>query len=138
MVNKIISAVSVTLYNEFGENYEIYKEKVSQGLNEPCFFVSCLNPVTELSVGFRYTRSNQFCIQYINENGTNAQKYDVLERFCKIFEILDVNGIKIRGTNFSSNDSGEVLSFFVNFNTAFYKTEITEKMQKLNGGTNVS
>ncbi len=136
MIDKIISAIAVTLYNEFGENYKIYKDKVEQGLNEPCFFVSCLNPITELSLGCRYTRNHQFCIQYLNQKGSNSQRYDVTERFCRIFEVLNVDDIKIRGTSFSINDDGDVLSFFVNFNTAFYKIKKTEKMEKMEGRIN--
>lgn len=134
MVNSIISAISVTLYDEFGENYEIYKEKVLQGLKEPCFFISCINPITENFRGSRYVRYHQFCIQYINDKGTNAQKYDVLNRFCKMFEVLNVEDIKIRGTNFSSNDDGEALSFFVNFDTAYFKVLEETEMEEIGIG----
>ena len=42
MINAIIEAVSVSLNSEFGDGYEIHMEEIEQGLEEPCFFISCV------------------------------------------------------------------------------------------------
>ena len=39
MINEIIEAISVALNEEFGDEYEIYRESVRQDLKEPCFFI---------------------------------------------------------------------------------------------------
>ena len=43
-VNMIIEAIAAALNGEFGEEYTVYAEDVKQGLSEPCFFISCINP----------------------------------------------------------------------------------------------
>ena len=63
MINKIIKGISQALYSEFGEEYNIYTEDIMQGLNEPCFFIQCINPKITLFRGNRYYRENQFAIQ---------------------------------------------------------------------------
>ena len=64
MINSIIEAISVALDGEFREGYEIHMEEIRQGLNEPCFFISCLNPTSRRFLKGRYFRVSQFCIQY--------------------------------------------------------------------------
>lgn len=47
MINAIIEAISVALNGEFGDSYEIHMEEIEQGLEEPCFFIFCLNPSSD-------------------------------------------------------------------------------------------
>ena len=61
MINSIIRAISVSLNNEFGDNYTIYTETVEQGLKEPCFFISCINPTNNLFLG---KRLEKICFVY--------------------------------------------------------------------------
>ena len=65
MINSIIEAISISLNEEFGDGYETHMEEIKQGLKEPCFFITCLNPTTELFLGKRYFRTNQFCISIL-------------------------------------------------------------------------
>ena len=44
MINLLTEAVSIAIHAEFGDGYPIYKEEIRQGFEEPCFFISCLNP----------------------------------------------------------------------------------------------
>ena len=46
MINSIIEGISISLNAEFGDDYTTYTESVEQGLNEPCFFLFCINPQT--------------------------------------------------------------------------------------------
>jgi hypothetical protein len=64
-VKKLIDAIAEALFQEFGSKYEIYTEKVEQGLTEPCFMIRCVNPTKNVHLGVRYKRTNQFVIQYI-------------------------------------------------------------------------
>lgn len=131
MVNKIISAITTKLHNEFGENYEIYKDNVTQGLKEPCFFISCINPKTTHYMGSKYKRTHQFCIQYLDKKATNAEKYEALDKMNDIALFLTVDDMVHRGTNIDSNIDDETVSFFVNYNTAFYKLDDTDEMESL-------
>lgn len=123
MVSNIISAISTAIYEEFGDGYEVYKDKVKQGLKEPCFFITCINPITTHFMGKRYKRDNQFCIQYLNERETYVERYEVLNKINNLLEYLIVAGNTLRGTNMSSNIDYETVTFLVNYNTAYYQVE---------------
>ena len=74
MINSIIEAISVALNGEFGDSYKTYTQDVKQGLKEPCFFVSCINPTHRLFRGKRYFKENQFCIQYFPQDKRQANE----------------------------------------------------------------
>ena len=98
--------------------YTIYTESVEQGLKEPCFFISCLNPTSKVFLGERYFRTNQMCIQYIPTNAS-AEKEEcnaVVERLFNCLEYITVGEDLIRGSKMSSEIVDGVLNFFVNYN----------------------
>ena len=118
MINAIIEAISVALNGEFGDRYEIHMEELEQGLEEPCFFIFCLNPSSDLFLGKRYFRTNPFCIQYFPEssgkqrecNGVAERMYDCLE-----YVTMDGDSEPIRGTKMKHEVVDGVLNFFVNY-----------------------
>lgn len=122
MVNEIISSISEVIYAEFGDKYEIYKESVKQGLNEPCFLISCINPKSEQFLGTRYFSTNQFSIQFFG-TGTYAECNDVAEQLFETLEYITVDDDLIRGTSCSVNINSDdyILSFFVNYDTFMHK-----------------
>lgn len=134
MINSIIEAVSNALREKFGDGYEIYMEEIEQDLEEPCFFIQCLNPANELFMGRKYLRRNQFCIQYfpLSEDDRNRECYDVLERLNQCLEYIDmdVDGL-MRGTQMNGKVVDGVLNFFVNFDCFVYKREETTKMEQM-------
>ena len=117
MINLIIEGISIAINTEFGERYTIYTESVEQGLKEPCFFISCLNPTSKVFLGERYFRANQMCIQYIPTN-TSVEKEEcnaVVERLFNCLEYITVGEDLIRGSKMSSEIVDGVLNFFVNY-----------------------
>ena len=74
MINSIIESISISLNAEFGDEYTTYTESVEQGLNEPCFFVFCINPTDRVFLGKRYFRENQFCLQYFPADKDRAKE----------------------------------------------------------------
>ena len=68
MINSIIEAISIALNAEFGDDYTTYTEEQEQGLKEPCFFISTLEPTHNLFRDRRYFRRQQFCIQFFPAN----------------------------------------------------------------------
>lgn len=140
MINAIIEAVSVALNEEFGDKYEIHMEEIRQGLKEPCFFISCINPTNRLFLGNRYSRTNQFCIQYFPESGEKQRECnDVAERMWKCLEYITVCGAErpIRGTKMSCEVIDEVLNFFVNYDYFVRRVEERERMEQLKEDTGV-
>lgn len=137
MINSIIESISINLDAEFG--YETHMEEIKQGLTEPCFFISCLNPTTELFFGKRYFRTNQFCIQYFPESDDNVQREcnDVAERLVWTLEYITLDGDLIRGTAMKYEVVDGVLHFFVNYDCFIYRIEEKTAMESMETDTKV-
>lgn len=139
-VNLIIEAIAAALNGEFGEEYTVYAEEVKQGLSEPCFFVSCINPSDRQLMGnanrhflaARYYRENRFCIQYfpLDENNGRRESYDKAERLFGCLEEISAYGDIIRGTDMNFEYTDGVLSFFVSYNFFVYRTREPTVMEK--------
>lgn len=139
-VNLIIEAIAAALNGEFGEEYAVYAEEVKQGLSEPCFFISCINPSDRQLMGnanrhflaARYYRENRFCIQYfsLDENNGRRESYDKAERLFGCLEEINADGDIIRGTDMNFEYTDGILSFFVSFNFFVYRTREPTVMEK--------
>lgn len=117
MINAIISAISASIYDEFGGGYEIYKEKIEQGLKEPCFLLNSLSQSSKQFFSARYKKNNLFSIQYFpSTNEVKAECNDVAERLNNCLEWIDVNGDLIRGTNSNSEVQDDILNYSINYN----------------------
>ena len=116
MINSIITAISQALNTEFGDDYAIYAEDVAQGLQEPCFFIACINPTSRLFLNRRYFRSNQFCLQYFPADINRAREEcnAVAERLYWCLEWISVAGDLTRDTHMRYEVIDNVLYFFVN------------------------
>lgn len=140
MINSIIEAISVSLNEEFGDGYETHMEEIKQGLKEPCFFITCLNPTTELFLGKRYFRTNQFCIQYFPETNEKQRECNgVAERMLQCLEYITIYGEDkpIMGTKMKYEVVDGVLNFFVNYDCFIRKTEQQTPMESLQASTSV-
>ena len=139
-VNMIIEAIAAALNGEFGEEYTVYAEDVKQGLSEPCFFISCINPSDRQLMGnanrhflaSRYYRENRFCIQYfpLEENNGRQESYDKAERLFGCLEEINADGDIIRGTDMNFEYTDGILSFFVSYNFFFFFTREPTVMEK--------
>lgn len=140
MINSIIEAISVSLNEEFGDGYETHMEEIKQGLKEPCFFITCLNPTFDLFLGKRYFRTNQFCIQYFPKTDEKQRECNgVAERMCQCLEYITIYGEDkpIRGTKMKHETVDGVLNFFVNYDCFVYKREQQTPMETLEASTSV-
>jgi hypothetical protein len=140
MINSIIEAISISLNEEFGDGYETHMEEIKQGLKEPCFFITCLNPTTELFLGKRYFRTNQFCIQYFPETNEKQRECNgVAERMLQCLEYITIYGEDkpIMGTKMKYEVVDGVLNFFVNYDCFVRKIEQQTPMESLQASTSV-
>lgn len=137
MTNAIIEAMSAALNEEFGDEYEIHMEEIKQGLVEPCFFISCLNPANTQFLGRRYQRTNQFSIQYFPKSETQRECNDVAERMYDCLEYITIDGDTrpIRGTKMNHQVVDGVLLFFVNYDFFTRKTEEQTPMETMTADT---
>jgi len=133
VINSLIAAISRALNTEFGDGYSIYTESVEQGLEEPCFFVSCIKPSSRLFLGKRYFRENQFCLQYFPADIDRAREEcnAVAERLYACLEYIDVAGNLTRGTKMNCEVVDDVLNFLVNYDMFVYKPDDTPAMADL-------
>ncbi len=133
MINSIIEAVCISLNAEFGDDYTIYTESVEQGLQEPCFFVSCINPTDRVFLGKRYYRTNQMCVQYFSADKDREKEEccAVCERLFDCLEYITVSGDLVRGTKMNVEISDGVLNFFVNYDFFVRKSESGDPMEDL-------
>lgn len=138
MITEIIEAISVALNSEFGDDYEIHMEEIRQGLTEPCFFITCLNPSLKPLAGNRYQCTNQFCINYFPESEEKQQECNAVgERMIWCLEYITKDGDSkpIRGTKMIYEVIDGVLSFFVNYDCIVTKTESQTAMEILETNT---
>lgn len=139
MINEIIEAISVALYKEFGEEYEIYMEEIEQDLKEPCFFIFCLNPATKPCLGKRYFKSNPFCIQYFPKSEEKQRECNgIAERMYNCLEYIYISDSENpnmgRKMNYEVVDG--VLNFFVDYDFFVIKKENNAVMEVLEIQTN--
>lgn len=139
MINTIIEAVSAALYEEFGDRYRIHMEEVSQGLEEPCFFIQALEPSGGLLRGPRYTRINQFCIQYFpeSEKEPNRECYNTAERMFACLEQIALEGGSCRGTRRRYKVVDGRLNFFVNYDCILRREGEEQSMGEMTSRTEV-
>lgn len=138
MITEIIEAISVALNSEFGDDYEIHMEEIRQGLTEPCFFITCLNPSLKPHAGNRYQCTNQFCINYFPESEEKQQECNAVgERMIWCLEYITKDGDSkpIRGTKMNYEVIDGVLNFFVNYDCIVTKTESQTAMEILETNT---
>ncbi len=140
MINAIIEAISVSLNEEFGENYKTHMEEIRQGLEEPCFFIACLNPASERFPGNRYFRTNQFCIQYFPESDEKQRECnEAADRMWQCLEYITApSGDRpIRGTKMRYEVVDGVLNFFVNYDCFVYQAKQDALMGSLKTNSSV-
>jgi len=132
MINRIVEAISLALNNEFGDGYKIYTEEVTQGMENPCFFILCRTPKNTQFFNKKYFRSNMFCIQYIpSSENVKTECNAVTEQLFQCLEYLWIDGSLIRGTKMEPEMKDGILFFFLNYDFFVYKKEETETMGAL-------
>lgn len=140
LLNEIVKGISRALRNEFGEDYEIYKENIEQGLKEPCFSILCVSPKIIKGLGERYERNNMFCIHYFAKNKQfRMECLEVFERMADCLEYITVSGDLVRGLNIRSEEITEdgIMHVFVEYNIPVRKIVSQEKMGYLEQKTEV-
>lgn len=118
MINNITDGISIKLNQVFGESYGIYSEGVTQGLQEPCFFIAALNTTQTPMVGNRSFRQQQFDIHYfpsIKDNNAEMQNI-ASDLYQAMTWITLINGDKLHGTKMNHQVIDGVLHFFVQYN----------------------
>ncbi len=138
MINELFNAISTSIYEEFGNDYEIYREEIKQGLKEPCFFISCLKPEVNKFLNNRYFSNIPFCIQYFPvTQDKNIECICVSERLFDCLEYIKDNDSTIMGSNMNYEIVDGVLNFWVNYSFFILKKQNNVVMQEMTQKENV-
>ena len=127
MINKVLSAICTALYNEFG--YEVYKERIEQGLEEPCFMVECISPAIEQTIAYRKRHSYQFAITFFPEHSEPYKAInDAIERLYDSVGEISVEGDKVRGKDVETAVTDDVLTFTITYDFFMINPDPEENM----------
>lgn len=117
MTNKIIDAISTALYQEFGDEYEYYKEDLPQGLAEPCFFIRLVeSDFAPETIGHK-RKGHSIDIHYFPTEGRkNSEMFDVADAVLWLLEIITLSdGTKLRGLDKQYSIVDDVLHVTVSY-----------------------
>lgn len=132
--NAVRKAVIATIKQSFPD-MDVYGEEISQGFQEPCFFVKLFPASQKQIMDNRYQRYHAFDIHYFpiidDENYVNDDMHDMAEQLYQILEYINVNGDQCRGTKMEYEIVDGVLHFFVHYNFFVYKEREKEYMEEL-------
>ncbi len=108
----------------FGDGYEIYRNNVQQGLEEPCFFIAVLKPEVTARIGRRFIKRNPFDIHYFpKDQSDNDEMLSTAETMMEALDFISLpNGDILHGTGISYEIVDGVLHFFVSYNLPMVKT----------------
>jgi len=142
MLNEILDGITDALYEEFGDDYNIYIEEEEQSVQEPCFFVNLLETSNFKKIMGRYYSTNSYCITYYPKTEQQAREenvyYDpnvecntVTDRLTECLEYITLNsGVVLHGTEIKAKVSNKILSFFVDYDCITKNATLGELMQE--------
>ncbi len=127
MLNEIMEAIAIKINSVFGDDYEIYRDTVQQGLKEPCFFIGILKPEITPIMGNRFIERNPFDIQYFpKKQGDSAELFTVAKKLMLSLDFITLlDGDQLHGIYMSYEIIENVLHFFVQYHVSMKKQ--TEK-----------
>lgn len=134
MVNTIIHGISRKLFDLFGADYEIYTQDVTQGLNEPCFFIAHVTSTDKQYLGNRRLVRHAFDVHYfpVQDAALREDMHDVAWSLDEgLLYITDEDGRVLRGTNKHYEIVDNVLHFFVNYDGFVNQYEDTDAMDEM-------
>lgn len=130
MTDEITDGICLTLNSEFGDDYEIYTEKVKQGLKEPCFIVSLVDAESTPLLRTRSKRDYNFDVIYIPKYGTNAELLSMADKlFGALRFITNLDGTKMFGFDMRYEITDDVLHFFVRYPVTMRENEELPPME---------
>ena len=122
MIEEIIAGISSKIFETFGSDYEIYADKMSQNVKEPCFLISPLNHFQKTrlcnSSVSRYYREYPFCIFFYpkRDGDQYAENQLVAEKLYECLEYIETDVGKLRGSGMRySIEDKDLLNFIVKY-----------------------
>ena len=93
MINEVLKGITDALYAAFGDDYEIHTEASMQDMEEPAFFVRCINPDVPRGLTGRRKATLLFIVQYFPESDEPKKEINtVYERLSECLDLIEVEG----------------------------------------------
>ncbi|MGG7176204.1 phage tail terminator family protein [Clostridium paraputrificum] len=119
-ISEIISAITKTIKNNYPE-ITIYKDKIQQGFETPCFFITCLN-VEQKKVGRnKYARDYLFSIRFHMESPEMIELLQKGEELQELLQELNKDGQLLIGKELNYEVVDDVLQFYVSYKQRLIK-----------------
>lgn len=133
MLNDILAGMAKALGAAFGGGYRVYENDVSQGLQEPCFFIAALRPSQRDLLAGRAVRRYPFDVHFFPAPpGTNAELYDMAERLMAVLRYIELpGGGLLRGRELSYEAVDGVLHFFISYSAVVNAPKVLPNMEIL-------
>jgi len=131
MINDIIDGLTAALGEAFS-GCEIYVENIRQGLTEPCFFVTVLEPSQQRIHNERHLLRVPLNVQYFPKEGYREinETAMTLNNILRRIELL--NGDKLNGLDLHYEIVDNVLHYFVTYQMIIrYSEEEAALMEEL-------
>lgn len=111
MIQQVLAGISNALFSEFG--FQNYIEKIAQDMEEPCFFISCLQPEFRHYVGERYFMECQFAVQYFPKSidHANEECYGTAQKMFWLLETIQAGNEPLRGSKMKYEIKEGILHF---------------------------
>lgn len=117
------------------EGIPLYTDPVSQGLQEPCFFVTLIRTQSDPLPMGRHQRTYLFSVQYLPKTGADGRANKdcsrVLDVLHHTLETIEAGGSIHRGTHRHGNISDGVAIFFVSYQLRFLQPTDAPLMEEL-------
>ena len=122
MINMLMNAITKELKDRFGN--KVYKNKIPQGFEEPCFFVRTVSNIETQVIDNRYKGVTVFEISYISDenkmDATETQK--VISALNPLMDFITLeNGDILRGYNRKTEVQDGNFHSFVQFTYFGYR-----------------
>lgn len=132
MIKAIRYGIASTMYEKFGEKYNIYIDKIEQGYQNPCFFVSLVDWYSEPMLMGREKVHTQYNITFFpeNEEEPTDECYEMIRNLKDCLRIITLeNGDKFRGIDMDAKVVDGLLQFYVTYNFETIENESGDYMQ---------
>lgn len=129
MINTIIDGLTATIGAQF-PNCEIYTENVKQGLKEPCFYITVLEPSQKQLLNYRTLLTVPVDVHYFPEEGKHEINRVAIILMKTLRRINLLSGELANGYNLHYEIVDNVLHFLATYQaTILYKPEPEELME---------
>lgn len=126
MIHDVIRAVAKAVRRAFPDR-AVYLEVVEQGLEEPCFCISCARPAMRRYMGKRWRCSLPVTLHcFPGGDGERTELGEIFERLFSALELIECDG-PLRGSNMHAGVRDGVGVFSVDYD---FFTEWTEEAEQ--------